>query len=279
MKAFLFLLVVILLAGLGYGGWMYLQQNDELVQTRTTLTSLNNDLLSLQEQLTIGQANAASLQGQLINEKNKVAGLESDLNNAKNQQNASAGQNTALKADIETSNAKIAALESELAAVQAVNSGTQAEITAQIDRLNTEVSKLNDELAKANINLNKANTDLNAQKTLVASQQAELIKLKDPRHFYTIEELNTWLQRDDTNTNPAFATLGLADKAFILQVRALRDGYLLSAAVDADSEYIYSWNVAIIGAEIYVVTASTDGINKLGTVFQMPPAQRPLPLG
>jgi predicted nucleic acid-binding Zn-ribbon protein len=279
MKAFLFLLVVILLAGLGYGGWLYIQQTDQLGQTRITLDSLKNELSSLQEQVVTGQANAASIQGQLLNEKVRAAGLEAELANARNQQSASASQITTLKADLESSRAKIAALESELVAVQVQISGTQSEISAQIDRLNSEVSRLNEDLAKANTNTAKANTEIASLKTLNAAQQTELAKIKDPRHFYTIEELNAWLQRDDTNTNPAFASLGLADKAFILQVRALRDGFLLPAAVDADEQYIYSWNVAIIGANIYVIAAGTDGVTMLDTVFQVPPAQRPLPLG
>ncbi len=278
MKVFLFLLVLILLGGLGYGGWMYLQQTDDLNQTRATLTSLNGNLLSLQQELTVGQANVASLQAQLTNEKAKEANLEAQLNNIKNQQSASDSQVVTLKSDLESSKAKINSLQSELAAAQALNSGTQAEITAQMEKLNAEISKLSGDLAKANTSLDKANAEVNSQKALVTSLQANLAKVKDPRHFYTIEELNTWLQQDDTNSNPAFAAATLTDKAFILQVRALRDGYLLPAAVDADSEYIYSWNVAVIGAEIYVVTASTDAVNKLGTVFQVPPAQRPLPL-
>lgn len=279
MKGFLLFLVIVLIAGLGYGGWLFLQQTDQLDQTRVTLNGLNNDLLSLQEQLVTGQANAASIQGQLVNERAKISSLEAELSNARNLQNASASQNATLKADIESSKAKIAALESELSAAQALISGTQAEITAQINRLNAEVSKLNNDLAKANTALDKANTEITALKTLNATQRTELTKVKDPRHFYSVEELNSWLQLDDTNVNPAFASLGLADKAFILQVRALRDGYLLPAAVDADSQFIYSWNVAIIGANIYVITAGTDGVTMLDTVFQVPPAQRPLPLG
>ena len=278
MKAFLLLLVLILLGGLGYGGWMYLQQTDELTQTRTTLTGLNKDLFNLQQQLAVGQAAAASIQAQLNDEKAKVVSVEAELNNAKNQLTDSDTRNLTLKADLEASKANVTSLESELAAAKALNSGTQAEITAQMEKLNAEISKLSGDLARANSSLDQANSEINSQKAVVASVQAELVKIKDPRHFYTVEELNAWLQKDDTNVNPAFAALGLADKAFILQVRALRDGYLLPAAVDADNQYIYSWNVAVIGAEIYIVTASTDAVTKLDTVFQVPPAQRPLPL-
>lgn len=130
---------------------------------------------------------------------------------------------------------------------------------------------------KVSADLAKANDDLSDLTKTNEEQMAELNKIKDPRHFYTIEELRAWLQRDDTNTNPAYASLSLAEKAFVLQVKALRDGYLLPAAIDADPQHIYSWNVAVIGASIYVVTASNDETMFLAN-FEIPPTQHPLPL-
>ena len=149
---------------------------------------------------------------------------------------------------------KIQALESELESIKQLVGEPQSDIAAEISRLNAELAK--------------AKADANA--TLV-----ELTKIKNPRHFYTIEELRAWLEQDDTNTNPNYETLGLADKAFILQVKALRDGYLLPAAIDADSDHIYSWNIAVVGAGIYVVTADTDEVLFLAN-FGAPPAQ-PIP--
>jgi len=277
MKVFLTLLVIVLLAGLGYGGWLYMQQTGELDQARITSASLNNNLISLQGALTAEQAKAAGIQGQLTTEKNRAAILEGELNAAKGQQNASASQIASLKAELEASKASITALESELIATQALISGTQNEVAAEISKLNADISKLNADLVKARAELTKANSDIADLKSTNATQLEVLNKVKDPRHFYSIEELKAWLERDDTNTNPTFAPLGLAEKAFILQVRALREGFLLPAAVDADSEHIYSWNVAVIGASIYVVTAGTDETLFLAN-FEVPPAQRPLPL-
>ena len=277
MKVFLTFLVILLLAGLGYGGWLYVQQTDELDQTRVTLSSLNNNLLSLQGELTTEQAKAAGIQTQLATEKNRAAVLEGELVTVRGQQNASASQITSLKAELEASKAKITSLENELTATQTLISGTQKEVAAEMSKLTAEISKLNGDLSKAKADLAKASLDISGLKSANATQLADLNKVKDPRHFYTIEELRAWLERDDTNTNPSFASMGLAEKAFILQVRALRDGYLLPAAVDADSEHIYSWNVAVIGASIYVVTAGTDETLFLAN-FEVPPAQRPLPL-
>ena len=271
MKAFLFLLVLILLGGLGYGTWLYLQKNDELEQTRTTLAGLNNNLVSLQGELITQQANAAAIQAQLTAEKARFAALESEFGSVQGQLSSTTSQKAAIQAELDASKARITTLEIELSAANAQLTGTEAELSGQLSKVNAELNRVSAELSKANTNLANLKAANDAQK-------AELNKIKAPRHFYSIEELRAWLQRDDTDTNPAYASLGLADRAFILDIKALRDGFLLPAAVDADTEHIYSWNVAIIGASIYIVTASTDAIQELPTPFEVPPTSRPLPL-
>jgi len=278
MKIFLLFIVIILLAGFGYGSWLYVQKNYELEQTRTTLAGLNATLVSLQGQIADEQANTAAVQGQLVNERARAAILEAELSTAINSSNS---QKAALQSEVDTSKSKITKLETDLASANSLLSGAQSQIAIELDRLNTEIASLNTEIARLNSDLGKANSDLANLKatstTHLSEIRGELNKVIDPRHFFSVEELQDWLQHDDTNTNPAYASLGLADKAFILQVKALRDGYLLPAAVDADTQHIYSWNTAIIGAGIYVVTASTDEILFLAN-FETPPAQRPLPL-
>ena len=268
MKVFLFFLVIVLLAGLGGGAWFYLQQTEELNQTRTTLSGLNESLISLQDQLATEQANASSILGQLATEKARAAGLESQLS-------SSNSRGTSLQTELDASRARISALETELAAVKTSLTGTQTEIAAELARVTAELAKSKADLATAIGELEELSAATTGR---IEQLTAELRKIKDPRHFYTIEELTAWLAADDTNTNPAYASLGLAEKAFILEVKALRDGYLLPASVDADNQYIYSWNTAIIGAGIYVVTAGTDQTLFLAN-FDTPPPQRPLPLG
>jgi hypothetical protein len=48
----------------------------------------------------------------------------------------------------------------------------------------------------------------------IAELKADIEKLIVPRHFASLEELTAWLSQDDTDTNPTYATLGLAEQAF-----------------------------------------------------------------
>ena len=194
-----------------------------------------------------------------------------DLSSSMSQLTANGKQRALLQGELEASKAKIATLESELASAQAqIGGGTNDDLVAEINRLNDNLASAVTELAGANTSI----AQLNEEKSALQSQIDDIAA---PRHFYSVEELNAWLAADDTNTNPDYALLGPAEKSFILQVRALRDGLLLPAAIDADNDHIYSWNVAVVGASIYVVTASTDETLFLAN-FQVPPAQRPLPL-
>jgi hypothetical protein len=159
---------------------------------------------------------------------------------------------TSLTADLATANAKVTSLTSDLATANTKVASTQA-------------------------SLDKATSDLAAAVLANTSQAAELKKVKDPKHFDTMTELTTWLAKDDTNTNPAYASLSSYSRAFILQVKALRDGYLLPACLDWDAAYIYSWNAAVVGGVVVSVNASTDAVT-LGPTFSNPPPSHPLPL-
>ena len=94
---------------------------------------------------------------------------------------------------------------------------------------------------------------------------------------FDIAELEIWLEKDDTDTNDAYSSLKSEEKAYILQVKALRDGYILSACIDWDSNYIYSWNVAIVGDTVYSINAATDVVNE-GPSFYDDLPLHPLPL-
>lgn len=212
-----------------------------LIQKNDELDKANATVANLNTSLTAAQSQLSNAQGQLASEKARATELQTNL---------------------DISMARVIELENEIATINNLLNGSQGDIATEINRLTAQLSAANAELA--------------ALKTSTAASLAELTKIKSPHHFYTIEELRDWLERDDTNTNPEYGLLGPADKAFILQVKALRDGFLLPAAVDADTEHIYSWNIAVIGPSIYVVTAETDEATLLAN-FEMPPAQRPLP--
>lgn len=231
----LFVAIAVILGGFGVCGWLIIQKNDDLNQANAAISSANASLAAIQGRLSEAQASVTALQRQLETERADAS---------------------ALQVELEASIVKVAALEMELESIHALLDDNQGDIA-------TEIKRLGDELADANADLIK----LRAESAAVL---AELTKIKNPQHFGSLEDLKAWLERDDTNTNPDYALLSLADKAFILQVKALRDGYLLPAAIDADDDSIYSWNIAIIGSSIYVVSADTDEVYHLAN-FTAPP--------
>ncbi len=92
----------------------------------------------------------------------------------------------------------------------------------------------------------------------VSTLSAELKKVKDPRHFSSLTELTDWLQKDDTNTK--YANEDPTRRAFILQVRALRDGYLLPATLYSEYEVSYVINKAVIEGYTYSVWSDSDDV-------------------
>jgi hypothetical protein len=292
MKIFLVLLCLVITAVAGVFGWLYYQadnqSNRDAVTALVQIASLRGNIDDLQGQLRNEKASvallntnlnaekeiSANLNSQLVAEKTKSAGLEKQLAAGIGDQNtlesrflqmqkdldASKSLVTRLTNDLNTSTARVTVLEKDLAAVQ----GTAAKLQASLNDAN---SGLTNAIAQADT-LKMSNNSLTV----------ELKKIKDPRHFLSLEELTTWLAKDDTNTNPAYAGLTLSEKAFVLQVKALRDGLLLPVGLDADSLYIYSWNSAIVGGVLFIVNAGDDTITQLAS-FPIIPAAHPMPLG
>jgi uncharacterized coiled-coil protein SlyX len=209
------------------------------------LDDANARIYNLETQLAKEKAAAASLEVQLAAQKTMVADLQAQL--------------SATKADLTASQAKVSSLTSDLTAANAKVTGLTADLAAA-----------NSKVASTQASLDKAYADL-------AISASSLKQVQDPRHFNTLAELQTWLAKDDTNTNPAYAASSSYAKAFILQVKALRDGYLLPACLDWDATYIYSWNAAVVGGMVVSVNASTDVITP-GPTFGSAPPSHPLPL-
>lgn len=197
-----------------------------------------NKLSISNNRITALEVNVTSLEEQLTIEKANATRLETQL--------------AITNFDLVASQAKAASLTTDLAASIAKVTATQA-------------------------SLNRANLDLAAALTNDTTQAATLKKIQDPRHFDSLAELTNWLAKDDTNTNPAYSTYSDYSKAFVLQVKALRDGYLLPACLDWDLTYIYSWNVAVVEGTVYSIDPTTDAITQ-GPTFGNPPPSHPLPL-
>lgn len=196
----------------------------ELNKANTQVTALEANVASLQDQLTTEKIIATSLQTQLSVANGNTASVQTNLDSAN-------AQITSLQTSLATTNTTLTSTQASLAAVQA-------------------------SLATANAALAAANTSNTSLTTT-------LTKVENPRHFNSVQELTDWLAKDDTNTNPAYASLSTPAKAYVLEVKALRDGYLLPAQIGLDSTgtYILGLNLALVGANIYIVDPSTDAIS------------------
>jgi hypothetical protein len=178
------------------------------------------------------------LQGtnELEDAQDEIAGLQGDV--------------SGLEGDLAATEADLAATEEDLAvsaADLAVSEADLAEAEDLVSDLETEIDQ--------------ANSAAQTQQNLNLTLSEELAKAKDPRHFESLEELEAWLAQDDTDTRIRFTSISPEERAFILQVRALRDGYLLSASFEDfnfDGLLDLPGNMAYIGDEIYWIRAADD---------------------
>jgi len=193
----------------------------------------------------------------LIQQKNA---LEDDLTAANT-------RITGLEGNIVTLNGNISDLESKLLASKAEATSLQGKLTDS----EATVKTLQTDLASANSRVKSLESDVSAQRNINSSLTAELKKIKDPRHFATLAELTDWLAKDDTNTK--YANVSDWQGCFILQVRALRDGYLLPVNAFADQS---AGNLAVIGDLLYQIRWQDDHSVRSFTMQPLP--SRPLPL-
>jgi vacuolar-type H+-ATPase subunit I/STV1 len=94
----------------------------------------------------------------------------------------------------------------------------KADLENELDDADSEISSLQSSLSAKT-------AELSSEKARTTSLQGELNKVMYPRHFSSVQELRDWLQQDDTDDIDESP----AELAFILQVRALQDGYILCA--------------------------------------------------
>lgn len=110
----------------------------------------------------------------------------------------------------------------------------------------------------------------------IANDKAYINMLRYPSHFKTLDNLTSWLAADDVNTK--YATIPAPDRAYILEIRATQDGYILPAFYEqdkTDATKLYFFNMANIGGKIYVINSSNDSVT-LAITLKDPPAFRPL---
>lgn len=161
---------------------------------------------------------------------------------------------------------------SEIVALEGNVSDLQAKLVAS----EAKASSLEADLKTANAEIEKAQADVKTQQSINSALSAELKKVEDPRHFESLSELTDWLQKDDTNTNTKYADVSNTQRAFILQVKALRDGYLLPVSLYTEGVNNYVGNRAVIGDIIYGVRAGDDYTWRYSSTAPLP--SHPLPL-
>lgn len=221
-------LSVVLAAGLIVMWTMYSSKANELNAANVQLDDANSEIDRLERELATEKTNLINLQDQLETAKDTVAELTADLDTAQD-------DITQLQSELSDSKLKVADLETQVAASK-----------ARITRLETDLAAVN--------------TELTSVKAANADMTSELKKIKSPTFFSSRTELENWLKKDDTNTK--YASVGPIERSYILQIRALRDGYIISAWSKWDSTARVTWVMAtaFINGEVYGIDPSTDEI-------------------
>jgi septal ring factor EnvC (AmiA/AmiB activator) len=173
----------------------------------------------------------------------------------------------ALEGEVASLEGNVAALEGDVAGLE----GDVSTLEADLAESEATASTLEADLGTANSKISGLQGDLSTQRTINSSLTDELKMVKDPRHFSSIQELTDWLQEDDTDMK--YTNESQAEQAFILQVRALRAGYLLPAFIGGGEGI----NLAIIGHDAYIIDPSNDDTDHIADVIDPLPSH-PLPL-
>ena len=151
--------------------------------------------------------------------------------------------------------------------------GENADLEDDLNNANSQISSLQSSLSSKT-------SELNSEKARANALQSELNVVMYPRHFGSVQELADWLQQDDTNTEYAdIKEDNYLQMSFILEVRAARDGYILSTyLVPLDTGVCWISNIACIGDTFYLVEAGDDSVTEYYTYWNAVPSC-PIPQG
>ena len=240
-------------------GVMYSQKSGDLSEAESQINILAMQVNDLEDDLAASEAEVASLETNLAASEAEVTSLESDLATAQADLSAAESEIDTLETDLAAAQAEVASLEADLAAAEA----DAASLEADLADAQAEVASLEAELAAAQAEL--------------ADAIDELAVVKDPRHFNSRNELQSWLEQDNTDTQ--YDDESTYNYVYILQIRALRDGYILPANFeDIDLDYVadVAGNLAFINGNIYLVWPFSDDVELWFYAEDVP--SRPLPL-
>jgi predicted RNase H-like nuclease (RuvC/YqgF family) len=171
-----------------------------------------------------------------------------------------------LNDELDSAEVQIAALSSEVSSLE-----------NNISTLQTKLADSENEASALQANLDAANTHsaaledtIRSLQSTISAQVDELKKIKYPRHFASLAELTNWLQKDDTNVK--YPGVSVLERAYILQVKALQDGYLLPVRIPLAAIGLSELdsNFAVIGDIIYTVRASDDSVQRWSSTSALP---------
>ncbi|MBT9141475.1 MAG: Peptidyl-prolyl cis-trans isomerase B [Dehalococcoidia bacterium] len=281
--------IAVLVIGIIVIGYFLWQQTDKLEEAESEIVALEGNVSALQTNLTESEATVSSLGAQLAVANAEIVALEGNVAALQTNLTESEATVSSLGAQLAVANAEIVALEGNVAALQTNLTESEATVSslgaelavanAEIVALEGNVAALQTKLTESEAAVSSLEADLhNAQSALWVQENInlalseELEKVKYPRHFESLAELTDWLYKDDTDTK--YADEDIANLSFILQVRALRDGYLLPVRLFVEGEDVYVVNNAVVGDSIYLVWADDDHIEWYTYVAPIP--SRPL---
>ncbi|MCL0090660.1 hypothetical protein M1O13_01480 [Dehalococcoidia bacterium] len=213
--------IAVLAVGIIASGYFLWQQISKLGEAESEIVALEGNVSTL-------EGKVSTLETDLAESEAKVSSLEADLE-------AADSSIIRLEGNVSTLEGKVSTLETDLAESEA------------------KVSSLEADLEAANAKIEDLQADLSTQRNINLALSEELKTVTYPRHFESLAELVDWLQEDDTDTK--YEDKSGAQKAYILQVRALRDGYLLPAMVYEDG---LGANLAVIEDELWLVNPVDD---------------------
>ena len=209
-----------------------------------------NKLEEAESEIVALEGNVATLEGNVATLEGNVASLEGNV--------------STLEGNVATLEGEVSSLETEL-----------ADSEAKVSSLSTELSSSKSKVSSLQSDLKKAKDDIETQQTINSALSGELKNIQYPRYFKSSQELADWLREDDTDTE--YGDEDVPFICFILQIRALRDGYLLPAFVNPEGEDLYFSNWTVIGDEIYAVAAWDDSSTYVGYLYKPLPSY-PLPM-
>ncbi len=182
-----------------------------------------------------------------------------------------ATQLSGTKSKLEDSEQQVTSVQGQVTSLQ----GNVSSLQNQLNQEKATTKSVQDSLATANTQVASLQKDVDSKLGTIAAQAAELKTMKYPRHFTSLIELTNWLQKDDTNTR--YAGLGGPQMAFILEIRAARDGFLLPVRLPLAGGLEYITNLAVISDVVYSVRGTDDFVERWGIISPAPASYPILP--